>query len=1029
MILPWLTGAPCPAHRLPRRSRERKLAPIIESLEDRTLPSFSAPIDYQVGAGPHAIAVGDFNGDGKPDLATPSFYASPPMISVLLANGDGTFQSAVNVPIGAAPEDVEAADFNGDGKLDFAVATYGTSTVSVLLGNGNGTFQPAVNYQAGTKPYRIVVGDFNADGKVDLAVSNRGSSVSNGGVTILLGNGNGSFLTGTSYTTGPNAFGLASGDFNGDGKQDLVATAAGNPFQSSGNGVFILLGNGNGTFQGPSHFSFGTISSPDGVVVSDLNGDGKDDLAIANYYSNAVSVFLGNGNGTFATPVNYALGTAVHSFYFPNLAVADLNNDGKEDLVVADNGDSNVWVLLGNGNGSFQAGVNHDAGGSTQSVAVADLNGDGKLDVAAANIYGNSVTVLLGQADGSLPTVPTVTAGLDVLGVVATDFNGDGQADLATANYGSSSVSVLLGNGNGTFHLAINTPVGPGPQAIAAGDFNGDGKPDLVTANFKGATLSVLLGNGDGTFKAATNYFTDGVPYAVTVADVNGDGKADLLTANSATATVSVLLGNGNGTFKSAANYAVGSNPNEVVAADFNGDGKLDLAVSNRGSNTVSVLLGNGNGTFAAAGNIAAGTAPSSVVASDINGDGKPDVIVADGGAFNPSAAGVSILLGNGNGTFQPAVLLPAGSTPVAVAVGDFNGDGSPDLVVANIHGADISILLGNGNGTFQAAADYVAGAVPTVVAIGDLNGDHAPDLAVAGRFSSTITLLFDQPTATHFQVSVPAGANAGIPLSVTATALSNFGGPVSTYTGRVHFSSSDGQASLPTDYTFTSADIGVHTFSNGVLLKTAGGQTVTVSDTMISALTGAAVVPVSAAAATQLAIAAPSGNTAGVPFTVTVTAMDAYGNIAIGYAGTVHFTSSDTVAGLPADYTFIGGDAGVHTFANEVTLQTAGSQTVTATDTSTPWIGNGGNRGTGQTTTAQHKTSALISGTATVVVSAAPSPDEGGLAAALVDAYFGAAEWHAASGWQPSVIHCFAGTYWTWYTALRACAKRGQTP
>jgi hypothetical protein len=970
-----------------------RLQPAVERLEDRTLPSFNAAIDYPVGPQPHGIAVGDFNGDGKPDLATANFYFNPNTVSILLNNGDGTFQPAVNYTVPGAPEDVKVGDFNGDGKLDLAVASSG-NTASILLGNGNGTFQPAVNYPAGHQPYRLTTGDFNGDGKLDLAVADAGCCGGTGAVSILLGNGNGTFLTGASYTTPVGTWGIAVGDFNGDGKQDLVATNTGTSDQ-----VYIFLGNGNGTFQSPIHFSSATGNAfPDGVIVADINGDGKADLAIANYHGNAVSLLFGNGNGTFSSSVNYFVVNSPYSHYTGNLALADVNGDGKPDLAVVDAG-ACVWVLPGNGDGTFRSGVSYATGDGTQSVAVADFNGDGKPDLATANIGGHCVTVLLARPDNTFPVASTAATAYTVVDVATGDFNGDGNADLVTVNSHKSSVSALLSNGNGTFQAPINYATGNGFGAVAVGDLNGDGKADIVTANFYSNSVSVLLGNGNGTFKAAANFLVDVGPEGLALADFNGDGKLDIGTSNFTGRSESVLLGNGNGTFLAVRSESTNFSSVALAVGDFNSDGKTDLALVDYSDSNIEMMLGNGNGTFAAPTNIASATAPHRVVVGDFNGDGKADLAVANEGNGD-TGAGVSVLLGNGNGTFKPGVLYRAGEFPNGLAIGDFNGDGRQDLAVDNAFSADVGILLNNGDGTFQAATDYVSGnSYPYAITVGDFNGDHAPDVAAGSAAGDVVSFVFNQPAATHLQVAVSSGAAAGTPVSVTVTALSNFGGPVQSYAGTIHFSSTDSQAGLPADYTFTSADAGVHTFSNGVLLKTAGNQTVTATDTVNAALSGTAVVPVSAAAAAVLSVIAPGGSTAGAPFTVTVTALDAYGNVATGYGGTIHFSSSDSLAGLPVDYTFTASDAGVHTFANQITLQTAGSQTVTATDTSTPWIGNGGTLG-GQTITAHHKTSALISGIATVVVSTpARWSDREGIAVALVDAYFAGDDWHNGVG------------------------------
>jgi hypothetical protein len=925
--------------RKPRRGQHPR-RPALEPLEDRTLPSFNSVLDYPVGLQPHGIALGDFNGDGKLDVVTANLTSNPSTISVLLGNGNGTLQPAINYTVGASLEDVKVSDFNNDGILDLAAASVGNNSVAILLGNGNGTFQAAVNYNAGTNPYRLALGDFNGDGKTDIAVADQGKYGAKGGVTILLGNGNGTFQTGASYTTGVNTQGIAVADFNCDGKQDLVVSATGSQHAGVGNQVSILLGNGNGTFQAPTNFTYSPSASPDGVVVADFNGDGKEDLAIANYYANTVSVLLGNGNGTFGNPTNYVLGNSPFPLYTGNLTATDLIGNGKQDLVAVDALDASVWILMGNSNGTFQTPINYPTGGGTQSVAVGDFNGDGKLDLATANIGADSVTVLLGNGNGTFPKLPTLATGLVDSGIVSYDLNGDGKLDLVTANFSSNTVSVLLGNGNGTFQPALNFATGTGPNAVAVGDFNGDGKPDLVTANYTSHTVSVLLGNGDGTFQAPLNDAIDGVGQMVAVGDFNGDGKLDLVTSNSSTNSVSVLLGNGNGTFLAAVNYGVGTFPTGIAVADLAGNGKLDLVVANNKSNDLSILMGNGNGTFQAAVSLATSTSPNFVVVADFNGDGKQDLAVADQGDFGTNAgAGMSIFLGNGNGTFQTGQLYPAGRQPSAIGLGDFNADGRLDLAVADLHGGDVSILLANGNGSFQAPVDYVAGAFPSAIAVGDYDSDLTQDLAFANGTANVVSILFGLPAATQFQIAAPATTTAGSPFTITVSAVSATGSVDLTYGGTVHFSSTDVQAGLPANYTFTSADQGVHTFTNAVTLKSAGNQTITLTDTVFSNITGTSVLNVAAAPASLFSLTGPFGSKAGKPITITVTAFDPYGNVASTYLGTVHFSSTDSKAKLPADYTFTASDAGVHTFTRGFTLKTSGVQFITGADTVTSTI------------------------------------------------------------------------------------------
>ncbi|HXJ74514.1 MAG TPA: VCBS repeat-containing protein, partial [Candidatus Dormibacteraeota bacterium] len=261
---------------------------------------------------------------------------------------------------------------------------------------------------------------------------------------------------------------------------------------------------------------------------------------------------------------------------------------------------------------------------------------------------------------------------------------------------------------------------GSTPVAVIMGDFNADGKLDLAVANKFSGNVSILLGKGDGTFLAAVNYAMGSSPSSVATGDLNGDGRLDLAVTDAATGTVWIRLGVGDGTFLGTTNYVVGSIPQSVAVSDFNGDGKLDLAVANRASGDVSVLLGNGDGTFQSASNYAAGVDPLSIAVGDFNQDHKLDLVVANAAIFD-DPPNVSVFLGNGDGTFQAATNYTAGRSPRSVAVGDLNGDSKLDLAVAN-HGifenghftnSSVSVLLGNGNGTFQPAVNYTAGDGP----------------------------------------------------------------------------------------------------------------------------------------------------------------------------------------------------------------------------------------------------------------------------------------------------------------------------
>jgi len=326
------------------------------------------------------------------------------------------------------------------------------------------------------------------------------------------------------------------------------------------------------------------------------------------------------------------------------------------------------------------------------------------------------------------------------------DLNGDHIADLGTANFISNDASVLHGNGNGTFGTATNVGVGAfNPDSLAVADLNGDALPDLVTANSITDNVSVLLQRADGSFAPAATFGVIGQsPRSVAVADVNGDHIPDLITANDFTNDVSVLLGDGTGSFGIPTLFPVGAAPVSVAVGDVNGDGAPDLAVANALDNTVSILLGNGHGAFTSGGILLVGASgPSSVQLADFNGDGHPDLVTA-----NFSSANVSVLLGNGDGTFGPAATfgLQGGYGPSSIAVGDVNADGKPDLVTADKTSSGVSVLVGNGDGTFATAQNFGlnGGSAPESVAIADINGDGRPDLATANSSSDNVSVLLN---------------------------------------------------------------------------------------------------------------------------------------------------------------------------------------------------------------------------------------------------------------------------------------------
>jgi hypothetical protein len=856
---------------------------------------FLTALDFNsAGQDSHSVAYGDLNGDGKVDMVLADQCASNNncsngSVSVLLGNGDGTFQTAVSYNSGGEGTlSVVLGDVNGDGKLDAIVAnscnTNNSCTdgsVTVLLGNGDGTFQTAVSYDSGANGSQYAaLGDVNGDGKPDVVVANNcynNSNCTDGGMSVLLGNGDGTFQTAVIYDSGgEDAMSVALADVNGDGKPDaVVANNCASNSNCSNGSISVLLGNGDGTFQTAVSYSSGGEGAV-WVALADVNGDGKPDAVVANNCtSNSnctagyVGVLLGNGDGTLQSAVGYSSG----GDYASAVAIADINGDGKLDLVVSNQSDSDGdWqdgavasVLLGNGDGTFQAPVSYASGDyDAASVGIVDVNGDQKLDVVMANqciddynCINGALTVMLGNGDGTLNSgVNYSPSAWDSYGVTIADVNGDGKPDLLVASVcnnpstcNNGAASVLLGNGDGTFQTAVDySSGGVDAFAIVSADVNGDGKPDLlvgnacVDSNCAGSSVSVLLGNGDGTFQTAVAYGTGGLQtYSIAVADVNGDGKPDLLVANEcatndcSNGSVAVLLGNGDGTFQTAVNYSSGAQWSYSIAvADVNGDGNPDLLVANEcltnsncSNGVLSVLLGNGDGTFQTAVTYNSGGYYAYAVAvGDMNGDGKPDLVVANqcGNSNNCTAGSIGVLLGNGDGTFQTATTT---ATPVlgwlqSIVLADFNGDHKIDVAsgVGNV------LLLGNGDGSLQSPIPL--GASGSALAVGDVNGDGRPDLAVGG-----VTVLLNTsdgfvfPTTTTVASSAnPSAFGASVTFTATVTAQLN-----GTLSGTVTFS--DG-ATVLGQGTLTS---GTASFSTSSL--TAGSHSITASYSGNSGFTG----------------------------------------------------------------------------------------------------------------------------------------------------------------------------------------------
>ena len=773
-------------------------------------PAFAPAVSSAVGSRPNSVAVGDFNGDGRPDLAVANTASSTVSIlfdSTAPGESSASFTLAATPTVGSQPVFVAVGDFNGDGKPDLVTANYNGNNVSILLnstppGASSASFTLAASPGVGAQPYSVAVGDFNGDGKPDLAVANYNSNK----VSILFnstapGASSASFTLAASPGVGAQPRSVAVGDFNGDGKPDLAVANA------SSNSVSILL---NSTAPGASSASFTLAASPAvgkypySVAVADINGDGMPDLAVANAGDNTVAILL-NGSAPGASSASFTLAASPAVGSQPvAVAVSDLNGDGKPDLATANYGGNAVSVLLnstapGSASASFTL-ASYAVGSNPASVAVSDFNGDGKPDLAAAIDSSNRVSVLLN-------TTPAPTAGFalaasagvsglyDPVTTAAGDFNGDGKPDLAVVGYSNDDLWVLLnstapGASSASFTPTALTDPGSYPTSVAVGDFNGDGRSDLAVANTYSRNVSIYFNNtvpgaSSASFTLVASPQAGNNPCAVATGDFNGDGKLDLAVANR-DGEVAILF-NGTAPGASGASFTLDVSASAfglelccVAVGDFNGDGKPDLAVANLDTNTVSILLneiapGSSTASLASPVDLAVGSTPRSVTVGDFNGDGRPDLAVANGGS-----SAVSVLLnttapGAGSASFALGASVPVGVYSSAVAAGDFDGDGRLDLAVAN-NSTTVSILLnrtapGASTASFTLVASSRTGDYPSAVAIGDFNGDGRPDLATVDRgegYGGVSVLL-----STQYQASASGSATGTIHYRIPVATLS----------------------------------------------------------------------------------------------------------------------------------------------------------------------------------------------------------------------------------------------------------------
>ena len=759
------------------------------------LGSFAEPVEFSA-FDTNPLVVADFNNDNNLDIFLGAESAGN---DILLGNGAGGFGAPLSIV--SLSSHAVAGDFNTDGNMDLAMVVAGNNSVTVLFGNGTGMFPSGASFPTSRVEY-VASADFNNDGNLDLVTAGQLD-----GVSVLLGNGAGSFGAASIILTGFFSKTVATGDFNGDSRMDVAVT--------TNNILALLINDGSGALGSPVLYMLPTGTNVADITPGDINGDTKVDIGLASL-TGSVLVFFGKGAGTLVYPLQ--LSTGGNAF---TLIEGDINGDNKRDLIAGNIG-QNASSFLGDGNGGFGSASTIPLGFQATPSALADLNGDNKADLITANPDGFSISILPGDGSGSFGQPQTInTGGFNPSHVVTEDFNNDGRTDIAVVNRSSSFVSILLANPAGGFGMAANFAVPNGGQQAVIGDLNADGILDLVVATIPG--VAILLGNSTGGFGASTLLPTPSSVASVTVDDFNADGRADIAAAITNQNAVWVYLGNGQGGFGANAAFTTGVNPSSLVSADFNSDGKVDVATSNS-NGTASVLAGDGLGGFGAAQNyVVGGPVPRRIVRADFNSDSRPDFAVASQG---------------GN-------VLPFGAPPGGISV-FLNTCTAPPLSDLSISISDVSVTEGN-SGTVAASFDVTlpfassktvsasfysipldgakdidyqtrlgsvvfAPGVTTQTINFSVNGDlldefdekfkvllRTPLNAVIGRAEGLATILDDDspPTISINDITLKEG-NSGSALALFPVFLSAASGkPIS-----ISIATSDDTGNAPSDYT-----------------------------------------------------------------------------------------------------------------------------------------------------------------------------------------------------------------------------------
>lgn len=663
------------------------------------------------------------------------------------ANGTATFSVTSSTPtVGVVTATVDQTSVASAPKLTFHDCEYGAFTNGACAPPPFVLLPPAAPASwGGVKPMDFAVGDLDGNGLDDVVVVDGPG----GALQVLVSTGDGRLVQRARYLAG-SPKGAVVADVTGDAIADIV-TVSNDP--AGYWRLDVVPGTGDGTLGTP----IGARLTRGFDLAAAVDLDGDQDLDLVARDIDGVAVLLNQGGGAFGPPARY-VGTG--SYIANSLAVADLDRDGKADVVGAYYAYDQVEVRRGNGDGTFGTATRYATGPSPQAVAVGDVDGDGDADVFTVN-YGTtpdsynprSVSVLLGAGDGTLGAHAEYVAGLGPRSLTVADVDGDGLADAVTADTGSASLSVLRATGGGALGVPTRYESQGAPWSVHAALLDAGASADLVVLDYLSGTISTALGLGDGTFAAPRKAPFARYPDSVAAGDVTGDGLTDLVATTGLSQDVTVALGNGDGTFTGSFAVAVPGSPENgrlVVVGQLDGAGAADAVVLNKNTRELSVLLSSGSALILDATYPVTGRTEG-VAIGDLDEDGLPDLVVASPEPLS-AAGGIGVFLGTGGGALSAETVLGVGGDPWAVALGDVDGDKHLDVVLL---AADLRVLRGDGTGALGAPAAFPKATLPGTpygrnsVALADL--DHDGDLDAVANDGSNFAQVFQNLGAGAF--------------------------------------------------------------------------------------------------------------------------------------------------------------------------------------------------------------------------------------------------------------------------------------